>query len=686
MIRKPLQTTYGCRILLALMLAVILVPSAAAQKGNPKAMTKVYLTTLRPASSVSSLASGTAILRLSQDEKAATLRVNLSNLSAPKTSMHVRGGHSNHVLFDFDAATPQADGSYLWTFTRVGAMTPTHILQALKTGRLLLQVQSARYPSGELRGQFLPVTAAASFTPPAPSPVLDLKKISANDAARFLTQATFGPRSADISALPGKGYEAWLQEQFAAPTESHVAYIDWLRKAEPMRPLYDEAFLESFWKQAVHGNDQLRQRVSFALSQILVVSFATGLQGEYYAVASYADMLDKNAFGNFRQLLEDVSLHPAMGRYLDHLKNDKEDPVSGRQPNENFARELLQLFSIGLYQLHPDGTLKLDANGFPIETYDQNVIKGFARVFTGWSYGTFAKTEDNWLWPPIQNIHDPFWRVPMELWPQHHSTSAKQLLNDVMLPPNQTAQRDLKDALDNIFQHPNVGPFIARQLIQRLVTSNPSPGYVFRVAQKFNNNGSGVRGDMKAVIKAILLDYEARHQDVAMQPGFGKLREPVVRMAHLLRAFNFSCTCGKIPLYWTESPVYALAQNAYRAPTAFNFFEPNYSPPGTMAAEGMLAPEFQITNEISVTGISNFMRNVIFTGFQWDPKLPPLLGNYSAVAPMAAQPAQLVEHLNLLLLSGQMPAGMKNTIIAELTKMPPDPIPRVKEAIHSIMT
>ena len=542
------------------------------------------------------------------------------------------------------------------------------------------------FPSFATLHQTRRPSGSAAFLTLAPPSTNALDRVTPNDAARFLTQATFGPTMPDIAALQVKGYEAWLKEQFALPTESHVAYIDWLRKAEPKRPLYDEAFLESFWKQAIHGPDQLRQRIAFALSQIFVVSFATGLQGEYYAVASYADMLNKNAFGNFRQLLEDVTLHPAMGRYLDHLKNDKEDPVAGRNPNENFARELLQLFSIGLYKLHPDGTLVLDKKGRPIETYDQETVKGFARVFTGWSYGTFPKTEDYWRWPQIQNIYDPFWRVPMEVWPQHHSTSTKPLLNGVVLPAGQSAEKDLRQALDNVFQHPNVGPFIARQLIQRLVTSNPSRGYVYRVAQKFNNNGSGVRGDMKAVIRAILLDYEARSEKMIKQPTYGKLREPVLRMTHLLRAFNFACTCGKVPLYWMESPVYALGQNPYRAVSVFNFFSPDYRPPGDLSRAGLVAPEMQITNEISVTGISNFLRSVIFTGFQWDPKLPHLISDYANVATLAGSPDKLLDHLNLLLLSGQMPDQMKQTISAEIAKMPPERLPRVKEAVHSTMT
>jgi uncharacterized protein (DUF1800 family) len=630
------------------------------------------------------------VLRLSGDEKSAIINFQYSNLTTPVTSTHIHGpadpGQTGNVLFDLDDAPKQADGSYVWTFAQVGAVMPAQIVQALKAGRLYLNVHSSRYPSGEIRGHYGLVNGTQSFTPPSAPPALPGGNPTAQDAARFLTQATFGPKMADITALQTKGFDAWLNEQMALPTESHVAYIDWLKQTAPNQPMYDQTFLETFWKQAILGNDQLRQRISFALSEIFVVSFATGLPGEYYAVGSYADMLNKNAFGNFRQLLEAVTLHPAMGRYQDHLRNDKEDTSIGRQPNENYAREVLQLFTIGLYKLHPDGTLMLDASGAPIETYDQNVVKGFAHVFTGWSYGSFPKTEDHWLWPLLEPSSGPFWRVPMEVWPSHHSTLSKKLLNSVTLPANQTAQKDLSDAMDNIFNHPNVGPFIARQLIQRLVTSNPSPGYVYRVAQKFNNNGSGVRGDLKAVIKAILLDYEARSTSMLTNQGYGKLREPVVRMTQLMRVGNFSCTCNKFPLYWMDSPAYALGQNPYRAPNVFNFFTPDFRPPGALAEAGLVAPEFQITSEVSVLGMSNFLRATIFTGFQWDTALPPLLGNYSSLTPMAANPTQLVEHLNLLLMSGQMSSTMKTMLIGEISKMSSDPIPRVQEAIHGIMT
>jgi uncharacterized protein (TIGR03437 family) len=649
-----------------------------------------YLAMLRPEGTVTSPASGASVLRLSADEKSATVTFNYSNLTTPTTSGHIHGpadpGQNGGIVFDLDDAPKQADGSFVWTFAQVGSTSPAQIVQALKAGQLYINIHSSRYPSGEIRGHYGLINGTQTFTPPPAPPALPTTKPTANEAARFLTQATFGPKLADITAVQNKGYDTWLNEQFALPVDSHLAYVDRLVQAEPNKSFYDDAMMESFWNQAVKGNDQLRQRVAFALSEILVVSSNSNLSGQFYALASYADMLNRNAFGNFRQLLEDVTLHPAMGRFLDHLQNDKEDPTTGRLPNENYAREVLQLFSIGLYQLHPDGSLQLGTNGLPIETYDQNVVKGFAHVFTGWSYGSFAKTETNWRWPPIWNNGSQFWRVPMEVWPNHHSTVAKTLLNGVTLPAGQAPQKDLQDAHDNIFHHPNVGPFIARQLIQRLVTSNPSPGYVYRVTQKFNDNGSGVRGDMKAVIKAILLDNEARSNEMLTNQGYGKLREPVVRLAQLFRAFNYSCPCNKIPVYWMDSPIYAIGQNPYRAPTVFNFFEPNYSHAGHIATAGLHSPEFQITSEVSVTGISNFMRYIIFSGFTWD-DTKPYLPDYSAVAPLAANPAQLADHLNLLLMSGQMSSALRTSIINELPKVPASDLTgRTKEAVHIIVT
>ncbi|MBS1786203.1 MAG: DUF1800 family protein [Acidobacteria bacterium] len=648
----------------------------------------MYMASLRAEGSAFSPASGYATFKLSGDEKSGVLKFTYANLTTPETSAHIHGpadpGTNGGILFDLDTSPKQADGSYVWQFANVGAVTVPQIVTALKTGRLYINIHSSRYPAGEIRGHFGLINGSQTFTPPPAAPPLPSGTPTLRDASRFLAQTTFGPRYADITALQAKGINTWMNEQFAMPQTTHMAYLD--ATIGTRQDFYQQEMMESFWKQAVTGQDQLRQRVVFALQQILVVSFRSNLDSEPFALAGYLDTLGKNAFGNFRQLLEDVTLNPAMGRYLDHLQNDKEDLTTGRNPNENYAREILQLFSIGLYKLHPDGTLMLDANGLPIATYDNDTVKGFASVFTGWSYGWFPKTEQSWLYPNTYHNGSQFWRVPMQVWPNHHSTLSKKLLDGVTLPANQTPEKDLKDALDNIFNHPNVGPFIARQLIQRLVTSNPSPAYVYRVAQKFNNNGSGVRGDMKAVIQAILTDYEARSTDMLTNQGFGKMREPIVRFAHLLRVGNFTCTCGTFPIYWMDSPGDALGQNPLRSPTVFNFFEPTYSHPGHIASAGLHSPEFQITNETSVIGISDFFHYVTRDGFRWEPN-KPLIPNYSELAALAGNPTQLIDRLDLIMTAGGMSATLKTKLVSELTRMNAnEPVNRVTMAVHLILT
>ena len=659
-----------------------------ALKAPPLADT-MYMASLRPEGSAFSPASGYATFRLAGDEKSGVLKFTYANLTTPETSAHIHGpadpGQNGGILFDLDTSPQLADGSFVWQFANVGATTVPQIIGALKTGRLYINIHSSRYPAGEIRGHFGLISGSQTFTPPPAAPPLPGGTPTLRDASRFLAQATFGAKNAaEISSLQTKGFNTWLNEQFALPQTAHMAYLD--ATIGNRQDFYQQEMMESFWKQAVTGQDQLRQRTVFALKQILVVSFRSNLDAEPFAMAGYMDLLGKNAFGNFRQLLEDVTLSPAMGRYLDHLQNDKEDPATGRNPNENYAREILQLFSIGLYKLHPDGTLKLDANGLPAATYDNEVVKGFAHVFTGWSYGWFPRTEQNWLYPNVWRNGSQFWRVPMQVWPNHHSTLQKKLLDGVTLPANQTAEKDLKDALDNIFNHPNVGPYISRQLIQRMVTSNPSPGYVYRVAQKFDNNGGGVRGDMKAVIRAILTDYEARSPDMLANQGFGKMREPIVRFAHLMRVGNFACACGTFPIYWMDSPEYAIGQNPMRSQTVFNFFEPTFSHPGHLASAGLHSPEFQITTETSIVGISDFFHYVTRDGFRWE-ETKPLIPNYSELAALAGNPAQLIDRLDLVMTGGAMSATLKTKLASELARMNAnEPVKRVTMAVHLVMT
>ena len=385
--------------------------------------------------------------------------------------------------------------------------------------------------------------------------------------------------SVNFASAAKDGFDGFLNEQFGKPVSSHLAFID----ASGVNPLTMQQEMEAWWTYAVTAPDQLRQRVAFALSELFVVSTKSGgLDRHPDGMAAYVDVLLRDAFGNYRQLLEDITLNPAMGRYLDMLHNDKGNPAKGTHPNENYAREVMQLFSIGLYRLNLDGSLTLDAQSNPLNTYNQDSVLGLAAVFTGWN---FAQTGT-----PVWYGATPNYRQPMIPFPNHHSSDAKQILNGVLIPGGQTPQQDLKTALDTIFNHPNVGPFICRQLIQRLVTSNPSPGYIYRVASVFNNNGHGVRGDLRAVIRAILMDYDARGPARTGQSA-GHEKEPVLRLtesiartsAHPRPAENSSL--GKGVECWPR--------HALHSPTVFTtFFSPDFSAAGAIAAAGLTSPEF----------------------------------------------------------------------------------------------
>jgi uncharacterized protein (DUF1800 family) len=480
---------------------------------------------------------------------------------------------------------------------------------------------------------------------------------AAVDAARFLTQATFGPRSlTEIARVQAIGYDRWLNEQFAAPPVSQLQYMydETLRRANG--PVYDDQAYEAIWNQWLWGTDQLRGRMAFALSEILVVSnIAPNLNA--YSMAAYMDILNRNAFGNFRTLLRDVTLAPAMGEFLNMRGNDKEDPARGRLPNENYAREVLQLFSIGLVQLNPDGTPVTGSDGKPVPTYDEEVVKGFAKVFTGWNYaGNDTTSNSAWNNPKKDHVS------PMVAWPARHSTSEKRLLNGVVLPPNQSAQKDLDDALDNIFWHPNVGPFICRQLIQRLVTSNPSPAQISRCSAKFANNGLGERGNLANVVHTILLDPEARNPAVIASTTFGKQREPVIRFANLLRAFNARSSSGRNGIHYLDSPDDGLAQSPLVAPSVFNFFSPNYRAPGVIAQSGLVSPEFQITTETSVVGALNFLGSAVDrAAYGWGDTQLNL--DYGALQSIAFDPGRLADHINMLLMAGAMSAQTRDVIV-----------------------
>ena len=563
-------------------------------------------------------------------------------------------GQSGGILFDFDATPPQTDGTYLWVFAPVGTSSVADIVSYIKTGRTYVNVHTSNYPNGEIRGQFGLSAGTSNFTPPPDPPARTDDHTDANAAARFLTQATFGPDAESIAQVQRDGYSSFLDQQFAAPVTQHLPYVDAYEAANPGMTSVDQT-QEAWLKAAVTAPDQLRQRVAFALSEIFVVSDQNGdLANEPFGLAGYYDLLLNDAFGNFRQLLEDVTLSPVMGVYLNMLLNDKPNPVTGTSPNENYAREVMQLFTVGLNKLNPDGTLLLDNQNRPIATYDQNVVVGLAHVFTGWGWTPADGNPQFDFWP--QN-----YRAPMLAFPDHHDTGQKRVLDNVVLPAGQTQSQDLKDALDIIFNHPNVGPFISRELIQRLVTSNPSPAYVYRVAKVFKDNGQGVRGDLKAVVRAILLDYEARNQIAPTTNNFGHEREPVIRYANLLRAFHASAANG---IYYFTWPQDSLGQIPLDSPTVFNFFEPNYVQPGAIAAAGLVSPEFQITTDTTVVTSINYLRTLIFQ----NASTTELMLNWtSSELALGNTPASLVDMLNTRLMSGQMPSAMRTTIINRIS-------------------
>ncbi len=613
----------------------------------------LFLATLTPQSGATSSGSGSSTLTLTKDESAAVLRYSFSGLTGPLSSQHIHASDGT-ILFDIDTSKPQADGSRVWQIQPAGTFDKAEILAELRGGQCYLNLHTAAYPAGEIKGFLRRSSGSQTFTPPPAPPALPGGTPTAEDAARFLLQATYGPRQGEVEALQQKGFTRWLDEQMALPMTSHLAAYDQLLAAgEEETP---GLVRESFFSQAVHGSDQLRQRVTFALTELVVISDRDADVWNFpEGMASYLDLLARHAFGNFRELLEAVTLAPSMGVYLDMAGSSKTIPENGINPNENYAREILQLFSIGLYELHPDGTLRLDTDNQPIPTYDQEGVKAFARAFTGWTFGGQNQNVPQRFFRPQRN-----YRIPMEPWALYHDTGAKELLGNAVLPAGQGAQADLEQAHDVIYQHPNAGPFLCRFLIQRLVASNPSPAYVYRCGQAFANNGAGVRGDLKAVLRAILLDYEARAAQIAARPDAGHLREPVVRLAGLLRALDAEPRNGRWRFFaQLDRAGLSTAQTPLRAPTVFNFFEPTFALPGEIAQAGLVSPEFQIATETTVVGTSNLFLTVLGGAgrngplvFDLRPFQPPQVANDEA----------LLDRIDLLFFAGAMSDPTRATL------------------------
>ena len=659
----------------------------------------LYFAALRPETGASdSTGSGSATIVINAAENLATVNVAYSNLSSDVVSAHLRISPSG----DFVANVPRTQNAgTAWRFTPVGIYTSTDLVNALKSGNIFVGIDTSKYPSGELRGAYITGSGSHVFTAPAAPPLVSLVATTAAEAARFLTQATFGPTKSEIDALAGQSIDSWLTAQLALPFSAHRSATVADRSTYGGSPsttnfnaIYPPNRQVAWFTRALTTPDQLRQRVAFALSQIFVVSdVSLGNDNQTEPLANYYDILGNGAFGNFRTLLENVTLSPMMGIYLSSLRNAKADPVAGTTPDENFAREVMQLFTIGLNQLQPDGTLKLGAEALPIATYNQTTITEMAKVFTGWGYpsanlNAFRSATANYF-------------APMQLFPSFHDTTAKSIVNAVVLPANLAGTEDLRLTLDALFNHPNTGPFISKQLIQRLITSNPSPAYIYRVAQKFSNNGSGVRGDLTAVVRAIYADYEARSSSVAGNITYGKLKEPLLRLTALLRGFGASASSGRYagfqvtlngtpisgsnpPLAAGETPVNngsstnisgvqnTLAEAALRSPTVFNFFSPSYVVPGPLAAAGLVAPEFQITDDTTSINVPNFFRGFVFASNTATTVAASatLALNLTYEQTLVPTPIALVDHLNLVLASGRLSTTARDRIVTALGALP----------------
>ncbi len=658
----------------------------------------LFVSTMRALpGAAASTAYGSSTIQLAPDESYALINVSFSNLSSPQVVAHL-AIDGNYV---FNLPQGQVNNA-LWSLAPIGTYSRADLLAALKAGKVTVSIDTATFPAGELGGGFVRSSGSAAFNPPAAPPAIDLSRPTRIDAARFLTQATFGPTEADINAITARGYNAWLAEQFAHPASSHrrETIDEFNRNAtnggvgnrDPITLAYSlpgGPHRQSAWWNVVVGRpDQLRQRVAFALSQILVISDTNGTISQWQeGAANYYDILVQEAFGNFRTLLERVTLSPMMGIYLSSLRNAK--AAGGTTPDENYAREIMQLFTIGLHELNADGTLRLDPNGQPIPTYTQDTIVQTAKVFTGWGYANSslnATANPNLFRGSPANYIDP-----MMLWPAFHDDTVKTIVGGRQLAASQGGIKDLKDTLDALFEHPNTGPFIVRQLIQRLVTSNPSPGYIYRASQVFANNGAGVRGDLGAVVRAILLDYEARSPSVAATATFGKMKEPLLRATALFRAFGGTSNSGRLAI---SNPEGSLAQAALRAPTVFNFFEPNFVLPGAVAAAGLYAPEYQILNDTTAITQPNFYYNYIYTTRSTTDMAQQAVGlTLDSWLPLARTPAQLVDTLNLLLAGGMMTKATTDRITAAVTAMPAgtptstaNDLERVRSAIYLVLT
>lgn len=533
---------------------------------------------------------------------------------------------------------------------------------------------------------------------------------TSEDAARFLLQSQFNASDAEIAAVKATTFAAYLQQQYAKPIGQ--TGVQWLEArgygSNDANTYFFNTYPAEFmlWNQLFTAQDNMRKRIALGLSEYFVASMQSAeFTWRSHAYGQYWDILVKHAFGNFRQLLEDITLSPAMGYYLNTKGNQKENPITGRVPDENYGREVMQLFTIGLYKLNIDGSAQTDSNGVKLDSYTQSDVTNIARVFTGYDFD--APTSERFK--PVGQTYfvdgKQFTSRPMVLNASKHSTLASTFLG-VTIPENTSGSAALKIALDTLFNHQNVGPFFGRQMIQRFVTSNPSPAYIARVAAAFNNNGIGVRGDLKAVWTAIFLDDEARRTyTVSSEPmpspstsstirnaegllnrniadkAFGKLREPMLRFIQWGRTFGITSAQNSWKLFSLSNSSNQLGQSPLQSPSVFNFFRPGYIPPSSaFAATNTTAPEFQLVNETTVGGYLNFMQDTIRNGLNCpEPSKPEaaytnyqrdIKAAYTSELTLINDPSALVKRVNLLMAAGQISATNQTLMINAISSMP----------------
>jgi len=641
-----------------------------------------------------SAGSGTGAVRRAGNALNARVSLSFGGLGSEQTGAEIfysLNGAGGPAVFSFPLH--QAQGLH-WDFAPAGGLTRTQIIAALESGQLWVRVLSAG-AGAEITGQLVASPGWQSMPTPVPPPPTATTATNISEAARFLTQATFGPSEPELAALVGNSYSDWIDAQLAMPASYHRAAMmarqqQWLNRGDESGG-WQGPRNEIWWQRALTAPDQLRQRMAFALSQIFVISQFGALDIQHEGVTLYYDMLLEHAFGNYRDLLENATLSPMMGTYLSMMRNRKPDPVTGHEPDENYAREVMQLFSVGLSEMHLDGSLRLNAEGMPIPTYTQNDTVGLAHVFTGWGPHYNDADPPRWSGGSVANRsdwfrygYDPLRK--MSCYENFHDNQERRILGANIIPAGADGVARMRQALDVIFQHPNIGPFIAKQLIQKFVTSNPSPAYVSRVASVFNDDGTGERGDLGATIKAVLTDFEARNPAPRLSLSYGKPSEPVMRLSRTLRVLPGILPRAAFgdPNYYLNTQYSIPEQAPLLSSSVFNFYQPGYSNPGPIARAGLLSPEFQIFAETNGLRQANFNWTALTWGI-WTPErtpsndanhfyafdLSPLVAILNTPGLTAAQAQErLIDHFSERFLFGAMSPQLRGNILATYAALP----------------